>query len=220
MVKRLIIAAVGLALVVGVLVVLLTSGAERAAAQPDPGMSIGVSGASVPVGEEFEANIGIYSSTPFWFYSVALELPTGVSFVSGSHQTLVWSECTEWGEGPETQCSTPGGGLEYPWSGLVETVTLRCDSVGTYYLNLAPWDGLHGSILRSSSSYLIPTLIISTIDCAPAAVGGIAELPALAGPPGGSGMGGATHAVLAGAAAGVLAFAVLATLLVRRLRVR
>jgi hypothetical protein len=33
-------------------------------------------------------------------------------------------------------------------------------------------------------------------------------------------MGGATHAVLAGAAAGVLAFAVLATLMIRRWRVR
>jgi hypothetical protein len=47
------------------------------------------------------------------------------------------------------------------------------------------------------------------------AVGGFAELPALAGT-GGSGMGGATYAVLAGAAAGVLAFAVLATLSVKR----
>jgi hypothetical protein len=52
------------------------------------------------------------------------------------------------------------------------------------------------------------------------AVGGFAELPPLAGPPGGSGMGGATYAVLAGAAAGVLAFAVLATLSVKRRRVR
>jgi len=50
----------------------------------------------------------------------------------------------------------------------------------------------------------------------PSAVGGIAELPALAGPAGGSGMGRATYAVLAGAAAGVLAFAVLATLSVKR----
>jgi len=47
------------------------------------------------------------------------------------------------------------------------------------------------------------------------AVGGIAELPALAGA-GGSGMGGTTYAVLAGAAAGVLAFAVLATLAVKK----
>jgi hypothetical protein len=49
-------------------------------------------------------------------------------------------------------------------------------------------------------------------------VGGIAELPALAGPAGTSGSGSATYAVLAGAAAGVLAFAVLATLSVRRWR--
>jgi len=48
------------------------------------------------------------------------------------------------------------------------------------------------------------------------AVGGFAELPPLAGPAGGSGMGGTTYAVLAGAAAGVLAFAVLATLAVKR----
>ena len=57
--------------------------------------------------------------------------------------------------------------------------------------------------------------------CAPyAPVGGIAELPAVAGPSGTSGMGSATYAVLAGAAAGVLAFAVLATLSVKRWRVR
>ena len=50
------------------------------------------------------------------------------------------------------------------------------------------------------------------------AVGGFAELPAVAGSSGTSGMGGPTYAVLAGAAAGVLAFAVLATLSVRRWR--
>jgi hypothetical protein len=53
----------------------------------------------------------------------------------------------------------------------------------------------------------------------PYAVGGFAELPAVAGT-GTSGMGGATYAVLAGAAAGVLAFAVLATLSIRRGRGR
>jgi hypothetical protein len=53
----------------------------------------------------------------------------------------------------------------------------------------------------------------------PVSVGGIAELPAIAGK-GASGMGGATYAVLAGAAAGVLAFAVLATLSVKRRRVK
>jgi len=57
-------------------------------------------------------------------------------------------------------------------------------------------------------------------DVSPSPVGGIAELPALAGPPGGSGGGSATYAVLAGAAAGVLAFAVLATLSVKRRGVR
>jgi len=51
------------------------------------------------------------------------------------------------------------------------------------------------------------------------AVGGIAELPALAGT-GGPGTGGTTYAVLVGAAAGVLAFAVLATLTVKRRGVR
>jgi hypothetical protein len=50
----------------------------------------------------------------------------------------------------------------------------------------------------------------------PFAVGGIAELPPLASAPGGSGMGGTTYAVMAGAAAGVLAFAVLATLSVKK----
>jgi len=54
----------------------------------------------------------------------------------------------------------------------------------------------------------------------PPPVGGIAELPAVAGPSGGSGVGSATYAVLASAAAGVLAFAVLATWLATRRRVR
>jgi len=53
----------------------------------------------------------------------------------------------------------------------------------------------------------------------PSVVGGFAEFPAVAGTDG-SGMGGATYAVLAGAAAGVLAFAVLATLTVKRRGVR
>ena len=48
------------------------------------------------------------------------------------------------------------------------------------------------------------------------------KTPALASGPGAAttGMGSASYAVLAGAAAGVLAFAVLATLSVKRLRVR
>jgi len=50
----------------------------------------------------------------------------------------------------------------------------------------------------------------------PPLVGGIAELPALAGPAGTPGIGGAIYTVLAGAAAGVLAFAALATLSVKR----
>jgi hypothetical protein len=52
------------------------------------------------------------------------------------------------------------------------------------------------------------------------AVGGIAELPPLASAPGGSGMGGTTYAVLAGAAAGVLAFGVMGTLAVKKRGVR
>ena len=51
---------------------------------------------------------------------------------------------------------------------------------------------------------------------APLPVGGIAEFPAVAGPAGTSGMGSGTYAVLAGGAAGVLAFAVLGTLAVKR----
>jgi hypothetical protein len=54
----------------------------------------------------------------------------------------------------------------------------------------------------------------------PSVVGGIAELPAVAGSNGTSGMGSATYAVLAGAAAGVLAFVVLATLALKRRGVR
>jgi hypothetical protein len=75
----------------------------------------------------------------------------------------------------------------------------------------------------SNNSHTIGTDVTAWIWCATSpsyAVGGIAELPALAGPAGGSGMGRATYAVLAGAAAGVLAFAVLATLSVKRWGVR
>jgi tartrate-resistant acid phosphatase type 5 len=61
--------------------------------------------------------------------------------------------------------------------------------------------------------------LIDTYDILSPPVGGIAELPGVAGT-GTSGIGGATYAVLAGAAAGVLAFAVLATLCVKRWRVR
>jgi hypothetical protein len=66
-----------------------------------------------------------------------------------------------------------------------------------------------------------PTKVCCAAQAAPP-VGGIAELPAVGGAPGtgASGMGGATYAVLAGAAAGVLAFAVLATLSVKRRGVR
>jgi hypothetical protein len=52
------------------------------------------------------------------------------------------------------------------------------------------------------------------------AASGFAEFPGLAGLSATSGMGGATYAVLAGAAAGVLAFAVLAALSVKRPGVR
>jgi len=70
-----------------------------------------------------------------------------------------------------------------------------------------------------NGSHTITTDITGWLWCATSpsyAVGGIAELPALAGPAGTSGMGSATYAVLAGAAAGVLAFAVLATLSVKK----
>jgi hypothetical protein len=76
-----------------------------------------------------------------------------------------------------------------------------------------------------NNSDTITTNITGWLWCAMSptyAVGGIAELPPLASAPGagGSGIGGTTYAVLAGAAAGVLAFAVLGTLAVKRRGVR
>jgi hypothetical protein len=89
-----------------------------------------------------------------------------------------------------------------------------------------PEDGMVGTTPRSDTNFEPPFgHVIDDEPCAICcgtasyAVGGFAEFPALAGT-GGSGMGGATYAVLAGAAAGVLAFAVLATLSVKKWGVR
>jgi hypothetical protein len=97
-----------------------------------------------------------------------------------------------WADWGTNNCVAPG-----------DTVTIQFKSVkGGGAVTAVYWSLADGSVFVQGGS-----------------VGGFAELPAVA-ETGASGMGGATYAVLAGAAAGVLAFAVLATLAVRRWRVR
>ena len=113
-----------------------------------------------------------------------------------------------------------GGEVCYRRTGLVnEQLRLRSDP-----LTLTGEEHVYtvqGKAPDLSSSWPVAAArIIVEWTESPYAVGGIGELPALAGPAGTSGMGGATYAVLAGAAAGVLAFAVLATLAVKRRGVR
>jgi len=179
--KRLAIAAVGLALVVGIVV---------------GGMVNNLFGASAPRTSAASASgTGCYTN---WN---SADCAAGYTPVSTGEWTGVWVNA----------------------SGVPGTGTLICAAPKTvdypeYNMGFVSWNkggefGLH---------------VVSDEPCAICcgtatyAVGGFAELPALAGAPGTgtSGMGGATYAVLAGAAAGVLAFAVLATLSVKRWRVR
>ena len=107
--RRLGIVAVGLALVVGVLVVLLASEPERAAGVGDPGMEIVGPVAPVPVTETFDANIAIYSTTPFMGYGVEVDVPGGLSFVSGMHHGGSFPSCSGWVQflGWDQQCGRP-----------------------------------------------------------------------------------------------------------------
>lgn len=73
----------------------------------------------------------------------------------------------------------------------------------------------HGLMVGGRQTYLSSPYTRVELPSGPP-VGGIAELPAVAGPSGTSRIGSSTYAVLAGAAAGVVAFVALATLAVTR----
>jgi len=103
-----------------------------------------------------------------------------------------------------------------PTMGWLECVQQLATNVTNGDLSLVA-DQYSGNLERTDVQNLPCAICCAT---GPSVVGGFAELPALAGPTGTSGMGSTTYAVLAGAAAGVLAFAVLATLSVKRWRVR
>jgi hypothetical protein len=113
--------------------------------------------------------------------------------------------------------------------GLLATIEFTATAVGDDMIDFGPIDALNANVVQAPYGEIIGscgTAVAPQMGCFGAvihkvlAVGGIAELPAVAGPSGTSGMGSATYAVLAGAAAAVLAFAVLATLSVKRWRVR
>jgi hypothetical protein len=221
--KRLIIAAVGLALVVGIVVGAIvgnafgSSASASTAAQPredqitffsDGG---GLSGPTdpdyVPVPSLLAVDPGDYPpSSAFRFEGQLFHRPNGGSttcmrlFDLTTNAAVPGSELCDYPGGEESSfVRLRSGAFSLPTGEHEYTVEWKCACV----------DGETGAV---SSARLIVEWT------APCAVGGIAELPPLASAPGGggSGMGGATYAVLAGAAAGVLAFAVLATLSVRK----
>jgi hypothetical protein len=238
--RRLGIVAVGLAFVVVAMVALVAawlSGLGLAKAAPPPTPNITITGPAGPVlvGENFDVNISIDSGTTvFEYYQVEVDVPAGVTFVSGTHQALQapFPSCLEWAvgpiAGPTSQWTSCGRSPPQTaaFAGLVETVTLRCESGGTYPLNLVDFaeDPTNGSVLFDDAGWVGTNVTPDNtvfVTCS-LSVGGIAELPSLASAPGTgtSRMGGTTYAVLAGAVAGMLAFAVLATLTVKRRGVR
>jgi hypothetical protein len=203
--KRLIIAAVGLALVVGIVVGGMVANPFGRSA---PASAAGVGGRIISLGtltavptsavvdypmvdvqDCAEITVmaqgstdGIFGWAP-WYIS-----PDGTKRITGS----VWTNSVQGNvDGLLTASATVEGRYEYIQPRVQNGV------VDVQDITLWLW-------CATSPSY---------------AVGGIAELPPLASVPGGSGVSGTTYAVLAGAAAGVLAFAVLATLSVKRRRV-
>jgi len=192
--RRLGIVAVGLGLVVavGALAGLSVARPDPAAAQPWGEMQIVGPAGPVPVGDTFDANITIRSGPlAICAYMVEVDVPAGLSFVSGAHQSGTFPLCNlfGWFENESrsgwwnTDChhNTPCASF----TGLVETVTLHCDSPGTYPLDLVSWEedggGYYGSVVVGSDIYY-PTLIGDTVTCG-SAVGGVAELPGIDGAP-------------------------------------
>jgi hypothetical protein len=219
--KRLIIAAVGLALVVGIIVGGMVGNPLE-----------GKASASTAAGQQREDQV-ILSASPLglpfsdWGF---LTPPTVVPYLAvdtadyPGNSTFRF-EAVLWINESSTGCAR----LFDLTDGTVVSGTELCHTTGqsaeSVRLRSEPMDlpsgeqeySLQGWYSGGGGGVLVSRVIVEWTG--PSAVGGFAELPALAGT-GASGMGGATYAVLAGAAAGVLAFAVLATLSVKRRRVR
>jgi len=121
-------------------------------------------------------------------------------------------------------------GTTTTFTGATDTLTFECVAPGTSTVHLVtaaeePLNFRTATMARTGH-FIQTNLSDVSVTCQAAAVGGIAELPDVAGGrldsdgTSSGGLGSGTYAVLAGAAASVLAFAVLATLSVKRWRVR
>jgi hypothetical protein len=201
--KRLAIAATGLALVVGILVGVIVGNSFGRSA---PASAAGVGGRLI--------NLGTIQIPPH---------------TNGEYSLVDVRDCASLYGMFQAAEALSDGGLGTAWFNTSPDGTTR---VGAYNVTAASPDLDGHSTLSTWSTppapYIQPLVfnnsqtmtanVTGWLWCATSpsyAVGGIAELPALAGT-GGSGVGGATYAVIAGAAAGVLAFVALATLSAKR----
>jgi hypothetical protein len=138
--------AVTLAIAGGVLAAFWAAGPVPVTAQPaTPNITIAGPGGSVNVGDSFDVNISINSGAAvFNTYQVEMDVPAGLSYMSAAHQaTAAFPSCFDWAAGPAPGTAGPfqlstacgHGPPDAAFSGLVETLTLRCDQAGTFPLN-------------------------------------------------------------------------------------
>jgi CSLREA domain-containing protein len=130
-----------------------------------PNITIAGPGAPVPVGNNFDVEVSIDSgATAFSTYQVDVDVPTGLSYISGTHEAMgTFPFCFSYPAGPiagpvQINTSCGHGPPDSAFTGLVETVTLRCDSGGAFPLNLVDLgeDAIFGSTLVGQSG-TIPT---------------------------------------------------------------
>jgi hypothetical protein len=140
-------AAMGLLLGLAVVLGLWASGVQQTkAALATPYIRIQGPGTAspVPVGGNFDIEVWLDSgTTAFNTYQVELDVPTGTSWMSGTHETSPFTNCYVWPTGPiagpvaeATACGKSGDQTYGTPEKKVETLTLRCDAAGTYNLNL------------------------------------------------------------------------------------
>jgi hypothetical protein len=225
-----------LALLVAAVAAGLGLSSHTSAAVDTPNITIAGPGAPVLVGSSFSVQVSADSGEAVVEgYQVEIDVPAGLSFISGAHEaTGAFPRCSPWAQnGLQPAWYAAGCGHSPPDSafvGLAETVTLRCDTDGTFPLNLVdPGEDPNGGSTLSDQYGPVPTNLTpdgqETVGCyaaptdtptptaTPLAVGGIAEMPPLAGssarraaaPAEGSGWSAGSFAVLA--AVGVAAAA-------------